>query len=153
MSNKNVFFSIIFFLNFVQISFNSNLKFYFKTGGKTEALCHKASIFFNDKNCIYLAFWCVFKDIKHVLHEFFYLKKNFFFEFVCFPPFEKPTNYPRKPLNLGRNQFFCQNHQKSTNIDFSNNSIYQSVKYCVKVSSPKYWWKLTSFHNFIVFWS
>ena len=32
------------------------LKFYFKTGGKCEALCHKASTFFNDKNRIYLAF-------------------------------------------------------------------------------------------------
>ena len=42
---------------------------------------------FNNKNRIYLAFWCVFKDIKHVLREFFYLKKKFFFEFVCFPPF------------------------------------------------------------------
>ena len=80
-------------------------------------------------------------------------KKNVFLEFVCFPRFLKPTNYPRKPLNLGGNRIFCQNHQKSTNVDFSDNSIDRSVKYCMKVSSLKYWWKLTSFHDFIIFWS
>ena len=31
---------------------------------------------FNDKNRIYLAFWCVFKDIEHYFHEFVCFKKK-----------------------------------------------------------------------------
>ena len=45
---------------------------------------------FNNKNRIYLAFWCVFKDIKHVLREFFYLKKNFFLSLSVSHHFKNP---------------------------------------------------------------
>ena len=108
---------------------------------------------FNNKNRIYLAFWCVFKDIKHVLHECFYLKKKNFFEFVCFPPFKKPTNYPRKPLNLGENQIVCQNHQKSTKIDFFSNSCNRSLEYLLKYLGYNFWGHTTFFDKNMRFWT
>ena len=34
--------------------------------------------------------------MKRNLHELFFLVKNTFFEFVCFPEFKNPKNEPRK---------------------------------------------------------
>ena len=36
---------------------------------------------------------------------------------------------------------------------FRKNSIDVSVKDCMKVSSPEYWWKLNQFSWFIMFWT
>ena len=108
---------------------------------------------FNNKNRIYLAFWCVFKDIKHVLHEFFYLKKKFFFEFVCFPRFYDPNNVPHKSKNLVKNEVFHQNHQKSTKIDFFSNSFDRSLEYLLKYLGYDFWGHTTFFDKNMRFWT
>ena len=95
---------------------------------------------FNDKNRIYLAFWCVFKDIEHYFHEFVCFKKKIFLEFVCFPRFQNSINDPRKHPNLAKNRKFCQNHQTTTNVGFCDNSFDQIFRYDPKVHCLWIFW-------------
>ena len=107
---------------------------------------------FNGKNRIYLAFWCVFKDIEHYFHEFVCFKKKFFFEFVCFPRFQNSINDPRKHPNLAKNRKFCQNHQKTTNVGFCDNSFDRSLDMILKYTVSEFFDRKTYFDEITVFW-
>ena len=107
---------------------------------------------FNGKNRIYLAFWCVFKDIEHNFHKFVCFKKKFFFEFVCFPRFQNSINDPRKPPNLTKNRKFCQNHQKTTNVGFCDNSFDRSLDMILKYTVSELFNRKTYFDEITVFW-
>ena len=110
---------------------------------------------FNGKNRIYLAFWCVFKDIEHNFHKFVCFKKKCFFEFVCFPRFQNSINDPRKPPNLTKNRKFCQNHQKTTNVGFCDNSFDGSLDMnhmILKYTVSEFFNRKTYFDEITVFW-
>ena len=50
---------------------------------------------------------------------------------------KKLTNEPQKIQNLAKNQKFCQNHQKSTNIGFCDNSFNKSLVLILKYTVCK----------------
>ena len=99
---------------------------------------------FNNKNRIYLAFWCVFKDIKHVLHEFFYLKKNFFW--VClFPTILKTHKLPSKTPKFGGKSNFLP---KSSKIN-KNWFFFKFLRQIFRVPPEVPWvWFLRSYDFF-----
>ena len=94
---------------------------------------------FNEKNRIYLWFWYVVKDMNYYLHEFVCLKKKCFFEFVCFPRFQKSINESRKTKIWQKIENLAKIIIKQQNdVGFSTNPIDSSVEYCMKFTSLKY---------------
>ena len=94
---------------------------------------------FNDKNRIYLAFWCVFKDIEHNFHEFVCFKK-FFFEFVCFPRFQNSINDLRKHPNLAKNRKFLPKSSKNNKCWFLWQFLRQIFRYDPKIHCLWIFW-------------
>ena len=53
--------------------------------------------------------------MKRHLKTYLNLILIFFYEFVCFQLFKKPTNMLHKTPNFAKNQKFCQNPQNQQN--------------------------------------
>ena len=99
---------------------------------------------FNNKNRIYLAFWCVFKDIKHVLHEFFYLK-NFFFWVCLFPTILWPQQCSPQIQKFGQKWSFSP---KSSKIN-KNWFFFKFLRQIFRVPPEVHWvWFLRSYDFF-----
>ena len=79
-------------------------------------------------------------------------RKICFFEFVCFPRFQNSINDPRKHPNLAKNWKFCQNHQKTTNVGFCDNSFDRSLDIILKYTVSELFDRKTYFDEITVFW-
>ena len=78
-------------------------------------------------------------------------RKKKIFEFVCFPRFQNSINDPRKHPNLAKNRKFCQNHQKTTNVGFCDNSFDRSLDMILKYTVSEFFDRKTYFDEITVF--
>ena len=94
---------------------------------------------FNDKNRIYLAFWCVFKDIEHNFHEFVCFKKFFFW--VClFPTISKFHKWPSKTSKFGKKSKILPKSSKNNKCWFLWQFLRQIFRYDPKVHCLWIFW-------------